>query len=128
MSHHHGQSCSCCAQNHCCSSHGAGGCCCSCHHHSCGCSCHQHQGCHSHQGYCEHAHKLLEIADMAWMEVLKEEIKKNIQANDHKIKEIAQIVSEANRERWKNKMTKEKCCAGYEDKLKQLFHPSCCQQ
>jgi len=77
------------------------------------------------------SHKLLEIADMAWVEVLKEKIKEHIKANDPKMDELAKIVSEANHKRWKHKMEKEKCfeehdkcCEDFEHQLCQLF--SCC--
>lgn len=122
-------------------SHGKGSCGCSsscqqsCHCHCCSgnhCGC-QSQSCGSHQhgsheGCCEHAHKLLEIADMAWMEVLKDKIKEHILANDHKINEIARIVAEANHSRWQQKMEQKECCDCYEEKLKELFEHSCSTQ
>lgn len=110
MSHHHEQN---------------GGCpSCACQSKSCTCSCHQNHVCGAHlpnEDCGDKAHQLLAVADMAWLEVLKEKIKEYIKANDHKIDEIAKIVAEANCERWKQKMAKEKCCASYEDKLNQLF-------
>ncbi len=127
---------SCCSSQGCgCqSSHGKCGCqSSSCHSKSsccassCGCSCQCHHSCGgaSQGDHCEHAHKLLCIADMAWMEILKEKIKEHIQSSDHKIDEIARIVAEANHERWQQKMSNEQCCSGYEEKLNQLFHSQC---
>lgn len=95
-------SCSCCQSSSC----------------SCPCSCCQKSGCHGHG---DHAQRLLAIADMAWMEVLKEEMKEHIRANDHKIKEMAHIVCEINKERWHNKMSQQKCNMEYEEKLKGLI-------
>lgn len=74
-----------------------------------------------HKGCCDHAKKLLCLADQAWMEVLKEKMKQHIMQNDTKIDEIARVVSEANHERWQQKMAKHENCAKYEDKLKSLF-------
>jgi len=64
---------------------------------------------------------LLDIADEAWMEVLKEKIKEHIRANDHKIDELAKIVSEINRERWHHKIAKHQICEDYEKRLQSLF-------
>ncbi len=101
-----------CHSGHC---HCCGGSSCGCHSQSCG----SHQ--HSHGDCCDKAHKLLEVADMAWMEVLKEKIKEHIKANDHKIDEIARIVAEANHSRWQQKIAQKQCCNCYEEQLKGLF-------
>ena len=68
---------------------------------------------------------------MAWAEVLKEKIKEHIKNSDSKIDQLAKIVAEANHQRWKHKMEKEKCyaehevcCEDFEDQLYELF--SCC--
>ncbi len=106
--HHHGNSC--CCEESCCS------CCC------------EEQICESEdENECKGA-KLLELADEAWMELLKEKIKEHILANDHKLDELAKIVSEANHKRWNHKMKQAKCdsehdqcCDDYQDKLCKLF-------
>lgn len=123
MSHH--------CQGHSCSIHGSGGmgghghssctsscgCSCSACKGSCSCNCCQ-DSCQGHQ---DHAKQLLAIADQAWMEVLKERIKDIIRSNDKKLEEMAQIICEANRARWQHKLSAEKCCMDYEEKLKHLI-------
>lgn len=94
---------------------------------TCGCSCSQCQsqgevcGEHGHS----HAKKFLELADQAWMEVLKEKIKEHIKANSKHIDELARLVAEANQERWKKKIEAKSCCCCFEDKLKNFFEQSC---
>lgn len=115
----HGHSCSCHSHEHC-HSHGHenGVCsCCGAHHEPCG------NG--HHHGECDWAASFLELADEAWMEVLKEKIKEYILKDDKKITELAAIVSEANCERWKKKMEKEKCCDTYQQKLNACFNSGC---
>jgi hypothetical protein len=58
---------------------------------------------------------------MAWMELLKEKIKEHIQSRDNKLDEIARVVSEANHERWKQKMSNKQNCSQYEEKLKEVL-------
>lgn len=82
----------------------------------CGKSC-----CSSTNYECSFSKQLLELADEAWMEVLKEKIKDNIKKNDNKIDQLAKLVSEANALRWHSKMAKEKNCSDYQEKLDQLF-------
>lgn len=97
----------------------------SCGGNQCKCSCHSCTCCsghHDEQANCsDKAKHLLEVADMAWMELLKEKIKEHIANSDHKIDELAKIVAEANRERWHQKMAKAKNCEQYERKLSELF-------
>lgn len=80
------------------------------HHHCCGCNhshaecSHEHGSCHNHE-HADFAHQLIEIADQAWMEVLKDEIRAEIRANHGKhLKKLAKLASDANSQRWKNKM------------------------
>lgn len=121
----------------CCSSSGCGcgcksqGCSCGCGssqcggQKSCGCQCgsckDQHKG-------CDFASKFLELADQAWMEVLKEKIKEHIRNNAKNLDELAGVISEANHEKWQRKMEEKQCCCGYEAKLKEIFHQSCDDQ
>lgn len=114
MSHCHGQSCETQEKQ---SSHGAQGGCgcksCGCHSSACGCkSC-----CESE----DKAKKLLAIADMAWMEVLKDKIKEHILSTDKKIDEMAKIVAQTNHDRWAHKMAKKQCMEHYEESLSQLL-------
>jgi len=107
------------------------------HHHGfsggCGCCCHSQQqssccgggGAHGYQECCDKAHKFLELADEAWMEVLKEKIMDHIRSSDSKIEELAKIVSETNRLRWQSKLAKLKNCEEYERKLNELMGQCC---
>lgn len=113
--HHH----SCHSKDSCHSSHNHGRCCSS----SCSCSCHHGEDESHHE--CDYAAAFLELADEAWMEVLKEKIKDIIRSDDKKINELAAIVAQANNERWKKKMAKHDCCAEYEKKLHDCLN-SCC--
>lgn len=98
--------------------HQCGQCCQSCS--KCQCSC--HQGC-SCGGCCEQqALKLLALADEAWLEVLKERIKDIIASHDSKIEEMAQIIAQANRERWHDKIDQKLNKDEYLTRLEALLH------
>jgi hypothetical protein len=110
MTHHHE-----------CSEHG---------HHHCSCcggshsheECHEHSNCHDSHDH-DFAHKLTELADQAWMEVLQEEIKAEIRSSHGKhLKDLAKQVSESNSERWKYKMALEKVNKDFKEKLCQFFN------
>jgi hypothetical protein len=130
MCHCHTQSCSCgsCA----CQSKG---CSCSCHHSHCP-YCHKAADCGCHHGHgktcgckhCEHhryAERFLELADQAWMELLKEKIKEQIQSQSQNMDELARLIAEANREHWHKKMEDKQCCGSYEENLKNFFEQAC---
>lgn len=115
--------CNCQNQASCCSK---GSCGCSCHQAAGGCGCSQKScGCGSKASDENCSAKFLELADQAWMEVLKEKIKDHIKANNKQIDELARLVAEANQERWKKKMDAKSCCCGFEEKLKNFFGQSC---
>lgn len=109
------------------------GCGCGCQ--SCGCGgksqcCSQKSGpCGSGDGdkSCNYAEKFLELADQAWMEVLKEKIKDSIRSNDKKLDELAHLITEANHDRWQKKIESKKCCGSFDEKLKNFFK-GCCDQ
>lgn len=131
--------CHCQGHSSCCSSGGCGcqskssssskGCSCGCQPSQCcqksccGGSCGGDKSCSCE---CHYATKFLELADRAWMEVLKEKIKEHIQSNAKNMDELARLISEANHARWQKKMEDKECCGGYEEKLKEFFHQSCC--
>lgn len=108
-----------------------------CHHHHNECCSHEggHHEAHEHEECC-HAHhecqhhgehegfadQLLELADEAWMEVLKDKIKENISANSGaNLDRLAKLVSESNNHRWKNKLSKKKSCEEYKEKIADFF-------
>lgn len=119
MSHHHhngqcchGKQCSSCG---CCSSHKSQGCSCSCHEGTCNL---QGEG-HEHGDF---AHQLLELADEAWMEVLKEKIKEEVKkSNGPHLDQLAKLASESNNERWKHKLSSKKVACCFKDKLDDLM-------
>lgn len=133
MYHCQNQSCGCSSKNSCsCHSQSCCGGSCSCHK-SCGCtscgsacSCKKEGcGCGCKQCGCNYAQKFLELADCAWMELLKEKIKEHIQANAKNMDELARMIAEANHERWKKKMECNQCSGGFENKLSEFFGQSC---
>ena len=105
-----------------------------CHHHGCATSAHEshdHHHCCCCEGTCTHhhhhegqdfAHQLLEMADEAWMEVLKDKIKQQIVATYGKnLDKLAKIVSDSNRMRWKNKLGLNKNINEFKVKIAQHF-------
>lgn len=92
-------------------------CCCSCHKQEASCSAGEKQE--------DQMHYLLEIADEAWSEVLKEKIKEHIIATQNdRMTELAKIVSEGNHQRWKNKMETKQGCFDFKEKLSRFFGQS----
>lgn len=109
------------------------------HHHGEGCCCHHHEEACCHEGVCHHhhahdlhhhahdhqqdfAHELIEMADQAWMEVLKEKIKEQIKTTSgSNLDQLAKLVAEANHERWKHKMSLQKDVHTYQEKLAAFF-------
>lgn len=95
-----------------------------CHHHDhdeC-CSHHHHECCgEDHEHHASYSEAFLELADEAWMEVLKEKIKDHIRAKDARINELATIIAEANHERWKQKMVGKHGCDSFKEKLHHYF-------
>ncbi len=94
----------------------------SCSSQQSGCSC----PCHSQQTSCStegELHQwLLEVADEAWEEVLKDKIKEHILATQkERMTELAKIVSEGNSQRWKMKMEKKKVVGQFKEQLTQFF-------
>ncbi len=108
-----------------CHSHGA-----SSSHEKCGCRCHDHHGsCGCHCSSCcsqhhdvAHSVDFLQLADEAWYELLKERIKEYIEQSDPKIDELAQLISEANHNRWKEKLAIYQTKEDFEKRFKELFH------
>lgn len=110
-------------EGHCCHGHG--------HSHAHGHG--HHHGCGNHEGECcqhedEHeddqdfAHELIAIADDAWMELLHEKIKKEIEkADGANLDKLAKLVSDANRARWNHKLALNKNSAELKNSLDQFF-------
>lgn len=81
------------------------------------CSSHDHSH-HSKDKECGDVMEwFLKVADEAWTEVLKEEIKKHIwETQGDRMRDLGRMVSEANSARWQNKMDKKR--QGHEFKAK----------
>ncbi len=94
------------------------------HHSSCGChkgSCEESHH-HGHES-CDFAKQLLSIADDAWMEVLKEKIRKQIsETSGAHLDQLAKLVAEANNKRWQHKLGANQACEEYKEKISEFFH------
>jgi hypothetical protein len=123
--------CCCCQDQSCCCKKNRCACCastkqsCGCSTKTCGCGtcgdCSGQCGCKK----CHIANKFFELADCAWMEVLKEKIKENIKSSAKNLDELARMISEANHERWQKKMENKICTGSFEEKLSEFFGQSC---
>lgn len=86
---------------------------------SCPCCCHKHE----HEDCCHFSDQLLELADDAWMELLKEKIKEQIQKTSGKnLDELAKMVNEANHQRWHELFAQQRGSESYKLKLREFFH------
>lgn len=96
--------------------HHDGCCCCSQEKHEC---CKEESCCDGHEDF---ASQLLSMADEAWMELLKDKIKENIQASGGAhLDQLAKAVAESNGARWKNKLAMKQNANDFKDKIKSLF-------
>jgi len=113
MSHHcHGGSCSHDHHHGHDHSHCNDSSCCSCHH----CDC----GCHHEEKYSD---TLLDLADEAWMEILKEKIKEEIRLmSGDNLTEMAKLVATSNHARWQDKMEQKKDVEDFEGRLHELLY------
>ncbi|HSW73066.1 MAG TPA: hypothetical protein VLG44_06650 [Chlamydiales bacterium] len=95
-----------------------------CSNEKCCCPCHskQNESCHSNDQEMEFHSYFLEIADMAWEEVLKDQIKEYILSTQKKrMQELAKIVAEGNNQRWRAKMQNKHSCHEFQEKIHHFF-------
>ncbi len=79
----------------------------------CGCGCDMHE-------------KLLLLADDAWMELLKEKIKAEIdKSNGQHMDKIAKLVADTNCDKWGHMIQAKVKCNEYQDNLKALMTAGC---
>lgn len=91
-----------------------------CSQHQCQCKCHE-SSCHGTQG--SFSHQLLQMADEAWMCLLKDKIKAKIQnISGDQLDQLADLVANSNHERWINKMASKRACESFDDKIADFFH------
>lgn len=101
--------------------HHHGECCDHTHHHHDECCHHDHHHCHDKQS--KYSEELLELADEAWMEVLKEKIKDQIRSKSSQhLDALAKLVSESNHSRWIHKMEGKSNREDFEASLQKLLH------
>jgi len=87
-------------------------------HHQCGDK--SHQKCHEGHSGCDD--KLMRLAEEAWMELLKDKIKTEIEnKKGSDLQKLAEIVAKANGEKWKHKMAAKIGCEEYKNTLKDFF-------
>ena len=95
----------------------------SCHEQCCSCS---NCNCHCHEEHHDtYSHELLDLADEAWMEVLKDKIKDEIKkiSGDH-LNQMAKLVATSNHTRWKDKMLEKNNRHEFEHQLANLLSTS----
>ena len=81
----------------------------------CKCNCH-----------CPMPEKLLCLADQAWMELVKEKIKAEIDANcGEDLKKLAGIVAKANRDKWHAMVAGKQRCEEFNNDVKTFFTKGC---
>lgn len=85
---------------------------------SCGCGSSHDGG----EGHCNCAEKFLEIADEAWVEVLKDKIKSKIIAHKGEdMDKLAEIIAKANGKKWCNIIASKTNCREFKEHLKDFF-------
>ena len=71
---------------------------------------------------CHMPERLLELADEAWAEVVKDKIKAKILAKSgDKLDKLAELVAETNGKKWQQKLTAKQNCSDYRQSLMQLL-------
>lgn len=127
MSHHHHSHGH--GHHESCSAHGEheDSCCCQ-HHHfcsscgQCNCGCQSGGACSHYHEHQDISHDLLQMADDAWMELLKEKIKKQIESTSgDRLDQLAKLVSDSNKERWKSKMGTQHANTNFKDRIADFF-------
>ena len=93
--------------------------CCSAEGKSCCCS---EKGCDCGGEHSEHATMIMQLANEAWTELLKEKMKSAFEkALGDKLNKVAQVGVEASTGYWQNKMKVGIACAEFEEKLKKAM-------
>ena len=74
------------------------------------------------EGECNVAEDLLCLANQAWMELMKEKIKKSFEAKlGKKMDKTADVVADASIACWESKMAGKQACNDYKEKLFATF-------
>ena len=92
-----------------------------CSNDSC-CNTNDKDQCNSTDQCCDMPEKLIQLADEAWYEVMKDKLKKEIEATcGEKLDKLAQIVASTNNARWGHKIQGKVMCDEYKNSIKELF-------
>lgn len=92
------------------------------------CKCGEHCQCgdkipqQHHEEHCHCEEKFLKLADEAWMEVLKDKIKCQIEKNQcESMDKLAEIIATTNTDKWKHQIMIKSKCEEYKNTLKEFF-------
>lgn len=92
------------------------------------CKCGEHHHCEEkmhqkfHDEHCKCTDKFMELAGEAWMELMKEKIKTEIEKEKGSdLQKLAEIVAKASGEKWKHKIAAKIGCEEYKNTLKEFF-------
>ena len=92
------------------------------------CKCGEHCQCgdkikqYHHEEHCHCEEKFLKLADEAWMEILKEKIKAEVEKEQgESLGKLAEIIAKTNCEKWKHKIMIKSKCEDYKNTLKEFF-------
>jgi hypothetical protein len=78
---------------------------------------------------CNMPEMMLELADEAWAELVKEKIKAQIQLTcGDKLDELAKMVAEANGIKWANKIASKQHCNDFKHRVHSFFAHQCSQK
>lgn len=92
----------------------------------CGCETAEAPASHLDECCCDMPEKLLQLADEAWREVLKEKIKKEIADTcGESLDEIAKLVTETNCAKWQHMIAGKVHCEEYKANLKKIMTSEC---
>ncbi len=92
------------------------------HHETCPCCCHENVCGHFHEEHKDFSSQLIELADQAWMEVLKDKIRNHVEKTAGKhLDELAKFVAETNNHRWKMKLQADKACKDFKQHISDFF-------
>jgi len=83
------------------------------------CDCPEHMKHHSHDHGTE---KFFELADEAWMELLKDKVKAHIlKEKEAHLDKLAEMIAKSNGEKWKHKIAAKMECEDFKNNIKEFF-------
>ncbi len=89
----------------------------------------QNTNCGSNEECCDLPEKLIGLADEAWFEVLKDKVKKEIESScGETLDKLAQVVAQANSDRWAHKIQGKVKCDEFKSNVKELLVSCSCDK